>query len=207
MGLTASDKGGGDFTPAPEGTHIARCVRVIDLGTQPGSQQFPKPKHKVLIFWELPEVTEEYEGKMTPRLVGSRYTMSLHENSALRPILESWRSRAFTPTELEGFELRNILGVPCLLTVVHSEDGKYANIKSVSALHPKLRADMPEAHHDLVYYEIEDGPTEAFEKFSANLKSIICAAPEWTGDEAGKDGDQGFGDDDIPFDRSLLAAA
>ena len=31
-----SDTGGGDFEQPPIGTHMARCVRVIDIGTQRG---------------------------------------------------------------------------------------------------------------------------------------------------------------------------
>ena len=35
MGLIAKDSGGGsEFTPVPAGMHLARCYRVIDLGTQ-----------------------------------------------------------------------------------------------------------------------------------------------------------------------------
>ena len=37
MGLIAKKSGGGDFTPVPPGMHLARCYRVIDLGTQSGT--------------------------------------------------------------------------------------------------------------------------------------------------------------------------
>ena len=39
-----------------------------------------------------------------PFLVRRRYTASLHEKSALRKDLESWRGRAFTNVELDGFK-------------------------------------------------------------------------------------------------------
>jgi len=200
MGTTATDSGGGSFAPAPEGNHMARCVRVIDLGTQPGSAKYPNPKHKILIAWELPEVCEEYEGVMTPRLVMSRYTLSLHENSTLRPHLESWRGRAFTPEELKGFDIAKVLGVPCQVQIVHSDDGKYANVKTISALHPKLRAQMPEAFHELLHYEIEQGENDVFDGFSDNLKATIRAAEEWRGTPNDSWGDAPPPDDsDIPF--------
>ena len=73
MGLMATEGGsGGDFTPAPEGTHIGRCVKVIDLGTQPGSQMYPDPKHKVMVAWELPSELHEYNGEQLPFLVTTR---------------------------------------------------------------------------------------------------------------------------------------
>ena len=35
MGLISKGTGGGsDFEPVPAGTHIARCVSVVDLGFQ-----------------------------------------------------------------------------------------------------------------------------------------------------------------------------
>ena len=33
MSLTVKDRGG-DFLPAPEGLHIARCYAVMDMGVQ-----------------------------------------------------------------------------------------------------------------------------------------------------------------------------
>ena len=48
MGLIARDSGGGDYKPAPAGNHIARCVQVIDLGTQVVEYQGEsKQQHKV----------------------------------------------------------------------------------------------------------------------------------------------------------------
>jgi hypothetical protein len=37
--MRVSDTGGGDFEQAPAGTHMARCVRIIDIGTQFGEYQ------------------------------------------------------------------------------------------------------------------------------------------------------------------------
>lgn len=202
MGLTASDNGGGgSFTPAPEGTHLARCVRVVDMGTQPGSQMYPTPKHRVQFVWELPHEQTEYEGKTEPSFVIKRYTMSLHEKASLRHDLESWRGRQFTADELSGFELKKVLGAPCMISIVHSDDHKYANIKAVTAC-PK-GMDVPDQHHPSVYFEIEDGASEAFQKFSPKMQEAIRQAPEWKGpsdpDTAPDNGDPGFGDSDIPF--------
>lgn len=206
MGLTATDNGGGgSFTPAPEGTHAARCIRVIDLGTQPGSQQYPAPKHKVLFVWELPNELEEYNGEQMPRLVSKRYTLSLNEKASLRHDLQSWRGRAFTADELKGFELKAVCGHACMVSVVHSADGQYANLTAVTA--PPKGMAVPPAKHPIVYYEIEDGASDAFGAFGDKLQATIRRAPEWQGpadpdQRPGADSgdDSPFpGDDDIPF--------
>lgn len=178
---------------------MARCVRVIDLGTQPGSQMYPQAKHKVLFFWELPgELVQTDDGEM-PQVVVKRYTLSLHEKAGLRHDLQSWRGKQFTHDELQGFALKKVLGAPCMVTVVHSPDGKYANLNAVTAC-PK-GMDVPAAKNPLVYYEIEDGASETFGGFSDKLQETIRNAPEWKGpadpDQAPQ-GD-GFNDDDIPF--------
>lgn len=200
MGLVARDSGSGsDFEPAPQGTHVARCVRVIDLGTQQGSPTFPNPKHKVLIGWELPEEKHEYEGETVPMLVQRRYTLSLHENATLRHDLESWRGRKFTDEELEGFDLAKVAGVACMVTVTHSADGKYANVNAVTA--PPKSVQVPAAVNPVIYYALEDGASEAFSMFSEGLQATIRRAPEWAGpaDPDNRNDEPSWGDDDIPF--------
>jgi len=201
MGTTATDNGGGSFALVPEDNHLARCVRVIDLGTQPGSQMYPTPKHKVLLAWELPEVRHDYGGEDVPALLFKRYTLSLHENAELCKHLESWRGRAFSDEEKQGFDIAKLLGVPCQIQVVHSDNGKYANIKSISKMHPRLLETMPPAYHPLVHYEIESGENEVFRSFSDNLKATITSAPEWPGsrDDAWGNDAPPPDDSDIPF--------
>ena len=40
MSLTVKATGGGDFELTPEGAYIARCIKVIDLGTQTTTGQY-----------------------------------------------------------------------------------------------------------------------------------------------------------------------
>lgn len=135
MGLTARSSGGGDFTPAPAGSHAARCCWVIDLGVQKGGNY--GAKHKALLGWELPEeLMTEGDRAGEPFFISCFYTVSLSEKANLRHDLESWRGRSFTEKELEGFNLRNVLGAPCLLTVSHiTKDGQTkARVAGVSPL-------------------------------------------------------------------------
>lgn len=62
--------------------------------------------------------------------------MSLGEKSNLRKDLQAWRGKQFTPEELEGFNLINILNKGCQLQILNTENnGKtYTNIVSIMAL-------------------------------------------------------------------------
>lgn len=119
------------FTPAPAGTHSAVCVDVIDLGLQ--STAFGE-KHRARFVWEIDETNPDFAA---PFLVFATMNVSLHENSTMGELLRRWRGKDFTPEELEGFNIENVLGAPCLLTVEHNQgaDGKtYANVAAAVPL-------------------------------------------------------------------------
>lgn len=143
MAIIASNTGGGgDFSPAPQGTHLAICNMVVDLGKQRGEYQgVANVKHKVFIRWELPHerltwTDKEGNEREGPRVVSKTYTVSLHENSALRADLVGWRGRNFSPEEEAAFDIANLLDKPCMVTIVHKEsNGKtFANVQSVSGV-------------------------------------------------------------------------
>ncbi|MBK9683860.1 MAG: hypothetical protein IPO59_11360 [Betaproteobacteria bacterium] len=121
------------FTPAPAGSFLARCCRVVDLGTQKTEfQGETKQQHKVLVVFEIldPDVFRE-DGK--PYTVAKRYSASMHEKAALRRDLESWRGAKFTDADLKHFDLASILGRTCLLSVTHTDKAGsiFANIAAV----------------------------------------------------------------------------
>jgi hypothetical protein len=54
MGLTAKANMGGSFRPVPAGMHLARCYRVIDLGSQKSDWKGQtKISPKVMLQWEV----------------------------------------------------------------------------------------------------------------------------------------------------------
>jgi hypothetical protein len=193
MGRYASDKGG-DFTPAPAGTHRAVCVALIDLGTQHGEYQGqPNARNQVIIRWEL---SDELMSDGQPFVVSGFYTNSLSEKSKLRPLLESWRGRPFTAEELEGFDLQAILGKPCLLSVIHKE-GK-ARVSSAAALTKGM--DKPVAKNDLQSFWIEEWDQGAFDGLPEGFKKINMQSDEYKA----RSGNKGNGpiedlESDIPF--------
>lgn len=118
--------------PEP-GLHLAVCVDVVDLGeeTTPwkdnktGEQ---KIQHKCRIVWELDEQHPDFEG---PHRVSQKYTVSLDQRANLRKDLERWRGKAFTDSELQGFDLEKLIGISAQLNIVHTDDGEWANVDTV----------------------------------------------------------------------------
>lgn len=182
MSLTAKDKGSGG-EPCPAGNHIARCIQVIDLGTQVVPyQDGPKEVYQVRITWELPKETKVFreENGPEPYVLSQKYTLSLHKKSNLRRDLESWRGRAFSEQELSGFDLRNILDKPCLLSVIHREKNgnTYANIGAISAV-PK-GMECPPRVNDLLSFDLETRDMAVFARLPEFIQNAVKASLEWS---------------------------
>lgn len=65
----------------------------------------------------------------------------MHENATLRRDLESWRGKAFTEEQAESFDITTLLGIPCMLNVVHKtakSGNEYALIFSISRMPKKI---------------------------------------------------------------------
>ena len=191
--------------PCPAGNHVARCIGLIDLGTQEESYQGkPKQQRKILVKWETPLETKVFkvENGEQPYVISKEYTMSLGEKANLKKDLESWRGRAFTEQELAGFDLKTILGAPCLVNVIHNDNG-YAKITSVSPL-PKGTT-CPTAVNKFQYFSLEEFDKAMFDSMSDLWKKKIESSPEYKSlgspERSTSFSDMGteIGDEDIPF--------
>lgn len=203
MGRYASDTGGGSFTPAPTGTHIARCIRITDLGTQHGEYKGqPTRRNQILVTWELPDELIEVDGKEMPITTSRFYTNSLGEKANLRKDLESWRGRTFTEDELRKFDLQTIISRPCMLTIVSGENGK-TKVASVSGL-PKNTSCPDQVNPSLTFW-LDEFNEEQFDSIPDGIKAIIKKSEEYQQVSEGgsyyppEDTRPDFSDDDIPF--------
>lgn len=161
----------------PAGMQIGRCVWVIDLGTHT-DQHFGKSKHLVLIGWELPEL-QRSDGN-GPQMIFKRYTLSHNAKANLRADLESWYGRQFDDRQLEesgGFDLEKLLGRTCFLNVVHSQDGKYANVAALTPLPKQLSCAA--AHNELVAFSLTPWDQEAYDELPPWLQTTIGKSDEY----------------------------
>lgn len=178
MTLTVSEPQGSSFTPCPAGTYPARMVQLLDLGTQISDfQGETKAAHKLLLTFEIcdPETSRD-DGK--PFTISKRFTASLHEKAGLRKTLESWRGRPFSPDELRGFNLENILGKPCLLSVVQETKGErtYSNISAIMGMPKGMTCPDPSATP--ASFDLSAPNWEIFDGLREQLQEQIASSPE-----------------------------
>ena len=160
------------FEPIPEDTYPAVCVGVYDIGEQ-YNEKYDKTQKKVVVTWELIGASYcDEAGNERNKVTSKTFTASLDERATLRQTLKSWRGKEFTPEELAGFDLKNILGAPCLLQIIHTQrDGfTYANVGSVTKL-PKSFGAI-DHQNTPVYFDLEEADEEKAD-----------ALPEWIADK------------------------
>lgn len=189
MALIASDNGGGgSFKPVPAGVHVARCYRVIDLGTQKVSfQGEDKLQRKVMIGWEIHGEDDDgnplLDDDGNPLTIAKRYTLSLSDKAKLRADLQAWRGREFTREELMGFDVFTVLDKWCMLNVTRTEGegGKsYSNVSSITPLPKQMRASLPPAKYAPQQFDVSEPDTQLFETFSEKLQQTISGCVEWS---------------------------
>jgi hypothetical protein len=177
MSLIAKEAGQ-DFDQIEAGTYLARCYGVVDIGTQV-NDLYGGFDRKIVIQFEFPTelidaVGTDFHGQ--PYGLGKFYTLSLSSKAHLRHDLESWRSRAFTPAELEGFDIKTIISAPCFVSVIRNDKGKSV-IATVSAL-PKGTICPPQIN-PVRWFDTSD--MIGFEELSGGFKKLVQASTEFKG--------------------------
>lgn len=120
----------------PKGTHVARCISIVDLGT--GEETYKgetKMRRMLNVTWALPKCTIEIEGEQKPMHISKKFAASLNSKSTLRKVVDAWL--APTEQELANFDPLQMLGKEALVTITHYEraNGETgASVGSVSSL-------------------------------------------------------------------------
>jgi len=207
MALTMPKNTGGDFELCPAGNHVAICYRVLDLGTQEVIyEKEVKRQRKIYIGWEIPGELMD-DGR--PFVIGKRYTYSSHEKATLRQHLEAWRNKRFVESDFGpgGFHIKKVLGVPCMIQVVHTErDGShYANVASIGSLPKGVAA--PELVNPIEFFSLEEDEADltVLDGLSEKLQEVIAKSPEYQALMAGRRNapevpqEDSGSDDETPF--------
>jgi len=190
MALTISESQKMERKLPEAGATVGVLYSLVDLGHQKTNwDNQEKWTPKVRLTFELPDQTDEFEveenGKRTtvqkPMVVSIEQTRSLGEKASLRKLLEQWRGQTFTSKELQAFSLKNLLGKPAMLTLIHktSQQGRqYCAIAGASKL-PKGMKAPASTINDTVYYEIEEGEGGQFPDMPDWLQEKIRASKEF----------------------------
>ena len=178
MSLTVSE-GQGAYTPPEQGTFSARLCGLIDLGQQTTNWEGEaKTAHKILLQFEITDA-ENRRTDGSAHIINRRYTASLHPKAGLRKLLEGWRGRPFSADELKSFDMKTLLGVPCLVGIIHESKGDkvYANLSSIMRL-PKGFAPGIESE-PLIHFDLSAPDWTVFAGLSSRLQEQISASPEF----------------------------
>lgn len=199
-------KEGGQYENPPAGSHLARCIHVIDLGTQKHSYAGEEwTSRDVRITWELP--TELMEGKYNPEVKGKPFAVSktfkqsLHSASSLRGFLESWRGKKFTKEELAGYDPRKLPGVPCRITLI--ENGDYINVDGIARVGNSEKC--PEQINPSIYFSLEPDQYSpgSFAALTEKTREKIKNSPEFAAlavsKESAEPEKEQEGDPSVPF--------
>lgn len=179
MSIVAKDNSGGDrkFELAPAGAHIARCFRIIDLGTQTFQVKGEtKQAHQCLLTWELGKTMSD--GK--PYTINEKFSLSLNEKSRLSAILEGWRGIKFTDEQRRGgFDIQQMLGKLCFLNVVHSNRGDKTFANVASAMPVPDGMPEPRSVNSQLYFSLSTPDQNVLEALPKYYRELIEKSPEY----------------------------
>lgn len=183
MSLKLKKKRIARIPPLEGGTYLAVCIGVVDIGRQYNTN-FKKYADKLMLMFEVPSEIIEVEGEEKPRWLSREYTASLNEKAALYKHLVSWRSKMFSDDELSedgnGFDIRSMLGQPCMLTVIvkDTEGGSYNRIENISSIPKGIPAPVTEA--ELLAFDIDERDEEVFGKLPEWIQSKIKKSTQYS---------------------------
>ena len=150
------------------------CYAVIDVGVQQRTGRYPKPQHQIYMLFELTSRVSSGPFAGQRHGVNKRYALSAFEQGYLFKDIETWldvKIEGGSDTE-PGTDIEElVVGQLALLKIVHSDDGKYANIGG-------LMSPMKDAQ----VWEPENGPTNPNWRIPRWIQTIRLKAIEPPGD-------------------------
>mgnify|MGYP001558730392 CR=1 FL=1 len=165
------------------GSYPARVYQMIQMGNIAGFQG--QIQNKVRIGFELPtelKVFKEEKGEQ-PRVISQEYTLSFHEKSKLRKVIEACDPNALKVGEdgfLEEVDIEQLIGKECLITIAHKaskEGNQFAYIDGVTRL-PKGMV-CPKAINEPIVLSYDKWKQEIFDALPDFLKDKIKSSQEY----------------------------
>tara|TARA_R100000458_G_C8183629_1_gene179795 strand:- start:175 stop:744 length:570 start_codon:yes stop_codon:yes gene_type:complete len=181
------------YPTIPLGVQKARCISVLDLGTQENNWQGEISwKRKVWFEWEVPEHTDSNNEPLT---TGKFYNVSFYEKSNLSKDLTSWRGKPFSAQEKKQFNMGDMLGQTCQIQIMEKDSGK----QQIVSIMP-LKDDINQQYHKSKLFSIEDyqkGNKEVFNQLKEGMRNIILRSKELS--EESSDSPNTDKEEQVPF--------
>jgi len=181
MGVIAKDPSL-EYELAPAGIIPAVCVTYFDCGRQ--KSDLYGIQHKIVLLWELDARNNE-GARFT---ITKSYVLYLLPKATLTADLQSWRGKAFSDEERKGFDMDNVIGKPCQLSLIHTVKSNGAPWVSVNSVLPPPKGWKP--------FSVETAPDYIPSFVATWMEKQIVAPDTRTDPAAGRDT---YVDDDIPF--------
>jgi hypothetical protein len=168
----------------PEGVHIARCVGVVDIGTQRSTFGDGKKAPKVILIFELPNelavfVEERGEEPFHQSII---YTNSLGERSNLYRDIVAWQGKGAVDKLRDDLGL--LVGEPCMLNLIHETTKKGTTRSKVIGVTPLPKGmKVPAQISPSLTYSITDGVAGGrYDKLPGWIQKMILASEEIDGE-------------------------
>lgn len=165
----------------PAGNHVAVCYEMIHIGTVTKLIQGDmKTLNEVRLTWEVGDEMREFDGVQKPMVISKDYTLSMNPKANLRKDLDSWRGVAFTEEEAKAFDITKLIGVPCMVNVIHNKANNgntYANVSGITPLHKSMT--KPKQHNPSSELSYSAWDQAKFDKLPSFIKEKMQGSEEY----------------------------
>lgn len=168
------------------GSQLCTLYSMCDIGTQDGGNF--GPKHKINFAFEFPQhMRVFYEGDdPKPSAIFCTETFSMAESANLRKKwVQPMIGKVLTDDQAAEFDISSLLGKHFVATIVHSPDGKWANIQSISPLDDRnmLMFSLPSPNMQQInptsFFALSQGfESNAFANLPNFLRDKVMASEE-----------------------------
>lgn len=169
-----------EFELIPEGNHLGRLYSIVELGSLPSYKNPGEFGRKVMFTFELPDEMRDFAGETKPMVISFDFFISMYKTSQLRKAVEGIAGK-LSDEEADEFDLKSLLGRPCMVNVVHnvsaSNGRTYANIASITPL-PKAVKTVPEQVNPSVFFSYGDFDQDAYNSIPAWVQKKMAESQE-----------------------------
>ncbi len=193
-----------EFVLAPLGTHVARCISFIHIGTNEETfKGEPKMFNKIRLTFELPNELMEFADGKKPMVHSQEYTLSMAPKANLRRLVEGMLGVALRDDEADAFDTESIVGMPCLMQIIHKTSAKGNKRAEIASAMPLAKGQIaPSQVNPSKILSYGNWDKELFEAQPNFIKDKIMSSREYQAMIGGTKetlNSDGTDTEDIPF--------